>query len=299
MIEAAHVNTSAKASLRALLRGVIDYAGLFPPASLPLDQSIRNYARYCNEPDRWMLGRFICPTTKFNELLPFVIELFDERKPLIISALGRAATTVAETIAAVGDDIEAVEAFRAEAGGRAVVDVLELKIPDPTIDVLERCEEAELRPFCEAAWKPGWDRRMGYKLRTGGVEAKAFPSPQHVASVIASCRDAGVPLKFTAGLHHPIRHSNDSVQTKMHGFINVFAAAAIAYANRAVDAQQLQAILEDEDAAGFHFGDDGLRWRSLEVTTAQIERARRDFAISFGSCSFDEPREDLRALGWM
>jgi hypothetical protein len=143
MIEAAHVNTSAKASLRALLRGVIDYAGLFPPASLPLDQSIRNYARYCNEPDRWMLGRFICPTTKFNELLPFVVELFDERKPLIISALGRAATTVAEAIAAVGDDIEAVEAFRAEAGGRAVIDVLELKIPDPTIDVLEAVREGK------------------------------------------------------------------------------------------------------------------------------------------------------------
>jgi hypothetical protein len=145
----------------------------------------------------------------------------------------------------------------------------------------------------------GQRRLVGYKLRSGGVEAKAFPSPEQVALAIATCRDAGVPMKFTAGLHHPIRHHNDSVQTKMHGFINVFAAAAIAHAHRSVDAKQLQAILEDEEATSFAFDNDSLRWRSLAVTTAQVETARREFAISFGSCSFDEPRDDLRALGWM
>ena len=44
------------ASLRALLTGVVDYAGLFPPARLPLDEAIRNYARYRQGSDAWMLG---------------------------------------------------------------------------------------------------------------------------------------------------------------------------------------------------------------------------------------------------
>ena len=43
-------------SLRALLSGIIDYAGLFPPAKLPLDQAIRNYARYRTEPDSYEQG---------------------------------------------------------------------------------------------------------------------------------------------------------------------------------------------------------------------------------------------------
>ena len=71
-------------SLQALLQGVIDYAGLFPPASLSLDESIRNYARYLREPDRWMLGRFICPAARLSELPPYLDELFAEGEPLPI-----------------------------------------------------------------------------------------------------------------------------------------------------------------------------------------------------------------------
>ena len=46
-------------SLRALLTGVIDYAGLFPPAKLPMDQALSNYLRYRDGPDAWMLGNFV------------------------------------------------------------------------------------------------------------------------------------------------------------------------------------------------------------------------------------------------
>jgi hypothetical protein len=312
--------TGTTASLRELLAGVIDYAGLFPPASLPLDQSIRNYARYRNDPESWMLGRFICPTTKLSELLPFVRELFADGPPLAISALGRPTKSFVEVIPAFGEDLKAIAEFRAAAGERAVIEVLELRLPEVIRDLLPRLldsivflsEQARLRPFCEVGFDASWKntlpnvvqvmsqrRLVGYKLRSGGVEAKAFPSPEQVALAIATCRDARVPIKFTAGLHHPIRHHNDSVQTKMHGFINVFAAATIANAHRQVDAKQAQAILEDESAASFSFDENSLKWRSLEVTTSQIEAARREFAISFGSCSFDEPREDLRNLRWL
>src|SRR5438067_11130110 len=55
-------------SLRALLEGVIDYAGLFPPAKLPLEQAVRNYARYHSEPESWMLARFVCPEKQLADL---------------------------------------------------------------------------------------------------------------------------------------------------------------------------------------------------------------------------------------
>src|SRR5437660_1475932 len=76
-------------SLRALLEHVIDYAGLFPPATLPLDEAVRNYARYRTEPEGWMLGRFICPAARLAELSPFADELFPDWRPLAVAVLGR------------------------------------------------------------------------------------------------------------------------------------------------------------------------------------------------------------------
>ncbi len=84
----------------------------------------------------------------------------------------------------------------------------------------------------------------------------------------------------------------------MHGFINVFVAGVLAHARR-LSEEDLQRVLADEDAASFVFTDDGLRWRDWHASTAEIAAARSDFVTSFGSCSFDEPRDDLRALGWL
>ena len=136
-----------------------------------------------------------------------------------------------------------------------------------------------------------------FKLRCAGLEASAFPSPEQVAFVIAACRNAGVALKFTAGLHHPIRHFNAEAQTKMHGFINLFVAGALAHARRLTE-QQIQPIIEDEDAQHFHFDDSGLRWKDWSTNLEEIGAARTR-VLSFGSCSFDEPRDDLRKLGWL
>ena len=107
-----------------------------------------------------------------------------------------------------------------------------------------------------------------------------------------------MPLKFTAGLHHPIRHFDTALQTYMHGFINVFTAGVLAHA-RGLGEADLRAVLADEDPAAFVFSDDGLRWRDWPLPRRRSPPARTDFVTSFGSCSFDEPRDDLRALGWM
>ena len=33
-----------------------------------LDEAIRNYAAYCRAPDAWLLGRFVCPADRIDEL---------------------------------------------------------------------------------------------------------------------------------------------------------------------------------------------------------------------------------------
>src|SRR5579864_489573 len=56
------------ASLRALLANLIDYAGLYPPAGLPLATVIENYQRYLTSPDRWILNRLVLPAAKLDEV---------------------------------------------------------------------------------------------------------------------------------------------------------------------------------------------------------------------------------------
>ena len=138
--------------------------------------------------------------------------------------------------------------------------------------------------------------RPGIKLRCGGLNAAAFPGVEQVAFVIACCRDKGVPLKATAGLHHPLHHHDANLQTKMHGFLNVFVAGVLANA-RGLPESEIRQILEDERSDGFRFGPERLQWRDVAASIDEIAHARREWIISFGSCSFDEPRDDLRALG--
>src|SRR5262245_22761726 len=51
-------------SLRALLAGAIDYAGIFPPAALSLEQALAKYRQHRGGPESWMVGRFVCPADK-------------------------------------------------------------------------------------------------------------------------------------------------------------------------------------------------------------------------------------------
>ena len=105
-------------------------------------------------------------------------------------------------------------------------------------------------------------------------------------------------MKFTAGLHHPLRRFDESVGTTMHGFVNVFGAGILAHAQR-LSEDQIRAIVEDENPGSFDFTKDDFRWKDFRATTEEIADARRQAVISFGSCSFDEPREELRKLGWL
>jgi len=138
---------------------------------------------------------------------------------------------------------------------------------------------------------------FGYKLRTGGVTADAFPTSAQIAHALVTAATHQLPIKFTAGLHHPIRQFRDEVKTKMHGFLNVLGAAVLA-AEHQWDADQALTMLEDEDPRSFSFTDDFFAWRDWKIDTERLQY-RRKFVKSFGSCSFDEPRDDLRSLGFL
>jgi len=294
------------ASLRALLANIIDYAGMFPPAQLPMDEAIRNYARYRTEPESWMLGRFICPAARLNELSPYVDELF--RLPLPIVALGRGGNVEASIVEGLRQDFVEIDLFRARHGNRVSVDVFETKLPLygpfqklvilsndgmlPQLQIFVEMARAQPIDFVE-----GRKSRIGVKIRCGGATAAAVPTSSAMYEFLDQYCKNDIPLKYTAGLHHPFRRYDPLIDATTYGFINVFSAGI--FAKLGLSGANIIGILEDEDPTHFQFDNDGMSWRDLRATIPQIESARRNNVISFGSCSFDEPREDLKALGWL
>jgi hypothetical protein len=143
--------------------------------------------------------------------------------------------------------------------------------------------------------------RLRAKIRTGGVSADAFPDAAQVARFIRACYGAGVAFKATAGLHHPLRgifpltYEPQGPRGTMFGFLNVFVGSLLLEASLLAEAQ-LCRLLEDGEAGHFHFTAHGLSWQNAELSWAEVAPMRRRFALSYGSCSFVEPLEDLQRL---
>jgi hypothetical protein len=138
------------------------------------------------------------------------------------------------------------------------------------------------------------------KVRTGGVTPEAFPRAVALVDFMSACRNEGVPFKATAGLHHAARgeyrlaYESGSPSGMMYGFLNVFIAAALLYTGESEDTAL--AAVEETDASAFGFEDDAIEWRGKRLSTEQILASRAEFAISFGSCSFREPIDELKDL---
>ena len=302
-------------ALRLLLDSVVDYAGLFPPAKLDMRPTVANYARYRKCADGWMLSRLIVPVTRFPE---FVHEA-DDLLPTVADEGGVEPWTLSVLVASAADrqivaDLERIERFNSRmedrefsrAHGRAVIDTIETRATTPhEIDRALEYVPEEIFAYFEIpadADPPGLIATMasldaGAKIRTGGLTPDAHPTPEQLARFLKTCRAAEVPFKATAGLHHPCRHLASDVGCMQFGFLNVFVAGCLLWQDDAMPEKEIAEVLVEEDARLFEFGPTGLAWRRRFLKFDEIAAARERFAHSFGSCSFDEPLADLRALG--
>src|SRR5438876_828775 len=301
------------ASLRALLDQAVDYAGMFPPCALALGPALRNQANYVGSSEAWMLNGFVVPVEQFDAARQFLSE-FDAHHPLRVAALGPKTTKADAFLDGLYNTETAISSFSRYDVDLVSISHFEMFLPEDVDSAslkAARSIVSELPVFLESpperaeqtiALIAGHNSqedmpKFGYKLRTGGVTADAFPTSAQIARALVTAATHQLPIKFTAGLHHPIRQFRDEVKTKMHGFLNVLGAAALAAEHR-WNAQQAAIMLEDENAASFSFGEDCFAWREWKIDTERLQY-RRKFVRSFGSCSFDEPRDDLCSLGFL
>jgi hypothetical protein len=292
-----------------LLRDLIDYAGLFPPASLAMGRSVANYQSYSQSEWSWILGRFIVPAARLGEFEAAFTTLADQAPEASFARWRLSALLGTEVIA----DVARIHDFNARmangvSGKSAVVQSVELKVAN--VDEIKRLSEIiprELDTYFELPWSSNSacitaiaDCGRRAKMRTGGETADKFPAAESVIEFIRRCAAANVPFKATAGLHHPLRavhrltYQPDSPSAMMHGFINVFLVAA--FLRTGMSANLAMQLLEEQSPEAFQFHSEAIEWRQYKLTRDEITATRREFAVSFGSCSFMEPVDDLKSL---
>jgi hypothetical protein len=246
------------ASLTALLRGSLDYAGLFPPAQLGMREAVRSYAEYLSGDRAWMLGAFVLPAARCGEFLDaarsappgleFPVSVLLGGNPDADLTAARQAVTsasgLAVRIAAAEARTATTEAIQiaAEACGGTTRLYCEVPPEDPL-------------PLLGAVLNSG----ACAKVRTGGVTADLFPTARVLARFILGCTRLGVPFKATAGLHHPMRaeypltYDRDAPRGPMFGFLNVLVAAVCARNEASPDV--VESVLEERDPSAFAFSD--------------------------------------------
>lgn len=247
-------------ALRALLDHFIDYAGIFPPARLSLNTAIDNFSKYGSGEYSWMLHWLV---------------LGSEQAKDSPRTLDGHTSLVGES-----DDNRA-----ASLETRSIV-ISQKPVYCETLPGDTEQLNAIKKSGCYA------------KIRTGGLKPEAIPSTVSVAQFITDCADRKLAFKATAGLHHPIRaihpltYESDAPHAVMHGFINVLLASSFAWHGE----REIEPIIAETDASNFSFTETAT-WQNKVLTVAQITEARKNFIHSVGSCSFDEPVEDLKKLG--
>ena len=307
------------AAIDSLLQRCIDYAGLFPPANLDLSEAVDLFtADQRGEYQNW-LQHFILPAAQIREF----DSLRDNRRrdaPWTLSLIMGGAETLHDWQTSLEDVLEPFASR--DAKNTDVVQVLEIGLPraiDADVDSFTQAVESlerQLAPtslvvcmiFFETtsaehrrvlaqvlAARKSHTRKLGLKLRTGGLTRDHFPSVQQLAECIRLCHSLDIQWKATAGLHHPLPSDCKRTDAKMHGFLNLLCAVILLEGNK-LPVNQIEDLLTDRNPDHFVFDDTSLKWMGITANVEQIRLGRERF-LSFGSCSFAEPLEDLTALG--
>jgi hypothetical protein len=293
----------------AAFAALIDYAGLFPPASLSMADAVDEYGRIRSGDHRWVAGRFLCRASQLVDLAGVATSLFRSGDaPWKIGVVfdlppGESAVQSAD--------------FHAEMDPAMAVEVTESTLTEPTPPAVDSLLDAmfsvavDVVPFIEVdrsipiaaqveliATALGTRRRVGgVKLRCGGTTTDLFPTSGEVSEFIVACTDQRLPFKATAGLHEPIRHFDKDLGVERHGFVNLLMATALAQAG--AQGETIESVIADTDPESFSVSAAFASWRGHEIPGSALRRTRQMRFVSYGSCDFDEPIEALDDLGFL
>ena len=274
------MSTADPGALGVLFAELIDDAAVFPPGDAPLTEAVPAHLTYDAGVHSGLLGRFLCPVSQLEGLKL----LLEEDEGL---RLGLIADTGVDALLAAFDGLEDDD--------RMILEAVEIRHPGERLDELEGKLPYGVEAYIEIApadmrsLLPTLTGRelLHAKLRTGGLTAEAFPTPLAVAEFLVGCADLEVGLKCTAGLHHAVRRTDAGTGFPHHGFLNVLLAAE--RSGDGAEIEDVAAVLALTDGADLA--------ERVKALTVEDTARTRDLFHGFGSCSFQEPVDDLAGLG--
>jgi hypothetical protein len=255
-----------------LLEELFDYAGVFPPAALPLEEARAEYEAAIASTHGWVVGPMLVLASTLED--PALRGMDRARLGAVADVIPRSSVAQAES------RVQASTTAARVAALEAVAPVIYLESTDPA-------DLAFLEPIATAR---AVDVDVRAKIRTGGASADAFPSPAEVAAFIGACVTRDLPFKATAGLHHPLRTPSEVPDATEHGFVNLLAATRCALAG---DPEATLAALASTDAEAFDLATATFRGVGSRLPAEEVRASFR----SIGSCSTAEPTAHLADLG--
>lgn len=287
----------------AAFSGLIDYAGTFPPASLPMDGAIGTYRTMRSSPQRWVMGRFLCRASELERLAAVATRSMQRGESpwsigVIFDITHGAAAALSQEFQREMAPVMSVAAAEArtteDASPGELIDAMATIDPDISA-FIEMDTTSDLGGQVHAIASALRDRGRpgGVKLRCGGTTPEAFPTVDAVTSFIWEAAGTSVPFKATAGLHQPIRHHDPDLDVWRHGFVNILLASVACDAGES--RSTVEKIVAETDPDAFAFGTMAASWRDVSLPGAAIARSRRSGFTAFGSCDVEEPLNELIA----
>ncbi|MDX6742390.1 hypothetical protein [Actinocorallia sp. A-T 12471] len=302
-----------------LLHGLVDDAGLFPPARLPMAAALARHRADRAAGHPMLAHRFLCPASRLGELTAALAEGDEVRVGVLLDAAlpdvldPRLTVDSAEAAVTPGEPPpDAPPRPHAEprpphSAGPTAPGPRPAHSAGPTAPGARPLHSVPDRPavagqavavrlYVEPRRGPGWldavaalagRPGVGAKIRCGGLAAALFPSADEVAAFVEVCVRHGVPFKATAGLHHALPYRDPETGFRHHGYLNLLTATARAIAGASRD--QIAATLTETDPAP-------LVAEARGLSAADAARVREAF-VAYGSCSTEEPLADAVALG--
>ena len=268
--------------------GLVDDAAIFPPGNAPLEEAATAHVARRAEWYAGLVGSFVVRDTDLPQLGGF-----DGDVSVVVTGGAGQIAGPCEQVRRLGLSLAGVEIALRDlddlaGNARRVVAAADAArgeggLADDTPVYVEV-------PFGapEQAWLAAADEvanaGLRLKLRTGGLDAAAFPTARQVGEAIDAALDRETPFKCTAGLHRAVRHTDPETGFEHHGFVNLLVATRQLFDGASVD--DAVAVVDQK--------------RVPDLVTAardtDVHGARRWFT-SFGSCSVTEPLESLIATG--
>ncbi|RNC83177.1 MAG: hypothetical protein ED557_10725 [Balneola sp.] len=320
-------------SLQQLLASSINYSALEPPAELSLQQALRGFVDFSYSKYSWMLSSFVMPIEELSLMATFADKKDQLKGPLELCISGLEAHTLFEFKHGI-NRIEK-ETMNVHSGypGEVRTNILELKLPAESVanmnpEELVKALEAAVSSFAESRLLPHrvffevpgdefdaditkkitkviavhnksiMKRKVnnylfsGLKIKCSGTNV---PSEKYLADVILFARDANVAIKFSGIDNALFPTYNYSLQSKVHGMLNILLASILSY-TQDLNLEETTAILEDKNPEHFAIKEGYLAWKSFAAPLAEIKMLRMLSITSFNISSFTPIVEGLKEL---